>query len=192
MERPDPAPGPHDVVLRMRAVALNYRDLAIARGHYHIQVRPPLVPLSDGAGEVVAVGGKVTRFRVGDLACPLYFPDFIDGPIGARVARRRLGGPTDGVLSEMMCVNEEEAVRAPKHLARRGGGDTAGGPAHGLEFALPDRHGAPRRIRRGAGNRRRVDRGAAVCPRRGRPDHRGGARNASTKHGCANSASATS
>jgi len=50
---PDPVPGPHDVLLRMRAAALNYRDLAIAKGDYHVAVNPPLVPLSDGAGEVI-------------------------------------------------------------------------------------------------------------------------------------------
>ena len=54
--RPDPDPGPHDVVIRIRAAALNYRDLAIARGNYHIGVRAPLIPLSDGAGDVVAIG----------------------------------------------------------------------------------------------------------------------------------------
>lgn len=114
--RPDPDPGPHDVVIRIRAAALNYRDLAIARGHYHIGVRAPLIPLSDGAGDVVAAGSKVTRFRVGDLACPVYLPDWIDGPISPRLGRRRLGGPSDGVLAEFVCINEEEAVRAPSHL----------------------------------------------------------------------------
>src|SRR5690348_9299023 len=79
-ERPDPVPGPADVVLRMRALSLNYRDLAIARGHYHTAVEAPLVPISDGAGEVVAVGPEVTRFRKGDLVCPLYLPDWVDGP----------------------------------------------------------------------------------------------------------------
>ncbi|HKU98234.1 MAG TPA: NAD(P)-dependent alcohol dehydrogenase [Vineibacter sp.] len=117
LERPDPLPGAHDVVLRMRAAALNYRDLAIARGNYHVGVAPPLVPVSDGAGEVIAVGAQVTRFRPGDLACPVYLPDWIDGPVSPRVARRRLGGPSDGVLAEFMCVNEEAAVRAPSHLA---------------------------------------------------------------------------
>jgi NADPH:quinone reductase-like Zn-dependent oxidoreductase len=116
VERPDPTPGQHDIVLRMRAASLNYRDIAIERGNYHIQVAPPLVPLSDGAGEVIAVGAKVNRFRIGDLACPLYLPDWIDGPVSSRMARRRLGGPTDGVLTEMMCLNEEEAVRVPSHL----------------------------------------------------------------------------
>jgi NADPH:quinone reductase-like Zn-dependent oxidoreductase len=116
VERPDPTPGPHDIVLRMCAAALNFRDLAIVSGHYHVGVSPPLVPLADGAGEVVAVGREVSRFRIGDLACPSYLPDWIDGPIRARLARRRLGGPTDGVLSELMCLHEEEAVRAPRHL----------------------------------------------------------------------------
>src|SRR5579875_1013846 len=118
VERPDPAaPGPREIVLKLRAAALNYRDLAIAAGTYHVGVCPPLVPLSDGAGEVVAAGSKVTRFRVGDLACPVYLPDWLDGPISPRVARRRLGGPSDGVLQEFMRLSEEEAVRAPHHLA---------------------------------------------------------------------------
>lgn len=116
VERPDPEPGPHDVVLKMHAVALNFRDLAIVSGHYHVQVEPPLVPLSDGAGEVVAVGPRVTRFRVGDLACPIYLPDWIDGPLQPRAAARRLGGPSDGVWASRMCVHEQEAVRAPSHL----------------------------------------------------------------------------
>ncbi|MHB1954569.1 MAG: zinc-dependent alcohol dehydrogenase family protein [Sulfobacillus sp.] len=115
-QRPDPIPGPHDVVLKMRAVALNYRDVAIARGHYHAKMEAPLIPLSDGAGEVVSAGEKVTRLRVGDLACPVYLPDWIDGPIHPRLMRRRLGGPNDGVLAEMILLNEEEVVRAPAHL----------------------------------------------------------------------------
>jgi NADPH:quinone reductase-like Zn-dependent oxidoreductase len=81
VERPDPAPGPHDIVLRMRAASLNFRDLAIIRGNYHVDVLAPLVPLSDGAGEVIRIGNEVTRFRVGDLACPTYLPEWIDGPI---------------------------------------------------------------------------------------------------------------
>lgn len=116
IEIPDPKPGPYDVVLRMRAVALNYRDLAIARGHYHIDVDPPLIPISDGAGEVIEVGNKVTRLRVGELACPTYLPTWIDGPFRSGIARRRLGGPNDGVLSELFCTNEEGVVSAPDHL----------------------------------------------------------------------------
>lgn len=116
VERPDPVPGERDIVLRMRAVALNYRDLAIMRGEYHARVSPPLVPLSDGAGEVVRVGTAVTRFRVGDLACPIYLPDWVDGPIRPHHGNRRLGGPGDGVLAELVCLSEDEAVRAPGHL----------------------------------------------------------------------------
>lgn len=117
VERPDPDPGPGQIVIRLEAVALNYRDLAIARGHYHVGVSPPLVPLSDGAGRVVATGPGVTRFRQGDLVCPTYLPDWIDGPISPQITRRRLGGPSDGVLSEYVCVNEDSAVFAPAHLS---------------------------------------------------------------------------
>jgi NADPH:quinone reductase-like Zn-dependent oxidoreductase len=116
VRRPDPEPGPHDVVLRMRAAALNFRDLAIMRGEYHVEVGLPLVPLSDGAGEVVQVGAEVTRLRVGDLACPVYLPNWTDGPLRPRHGARRLGGPNDGVLSELMCLPEGEVVRVPGFL----------------------------------------------------------------------------
>jgi NADPH:quinone reductase-like Zn-dependent oxidoreductase len=72
IERPEPEPGPHDIVIRMRAAALNFRDLAMIRGKYHIGVSPPLVPLSDGAGEVAHVGKAVAfparRTRLPDLS----------------------------------------------------------------------------------------------------------------------------
>ncbi|WP_394821781.1 NAD(P)-dependent alcohol dehydrogenase [Pendulispora albinea] len=116
VERPDPTPGPYDMVVRMLAASLNFRDLAMARGHYHADTKAPMVPLSDGVGEVVQIGASVTRFQIGDRVCPTYLPDWIDGPLQPAKARRRLGGPSDGVLTEAMCVHEEAAVRAPRHL----------------------------------------------------------------------------
>lgn len=112
-----PEVGPGQALLRMRAAALNFRDLAIASGRYHVGVAPPLIPLSDGAGEVVAVGAGVTKVAVGDLACPVYLPDWVKGPINPGAARRRLGGPSDGVLAEYLCVDQEDLVRAPGHLS---------------------------------------------------------------------------
>src|SRR5262249_5113616 len=64
----------------------------------------------------IAIGKDVTRFHVGDVVCPTYLPDWHHGPIEASRVRRRLGGPTDGVLTELMCVHEAEAVHAPTHL----------------------------------------------------------------------------
>ncbi len=115
-ERPVPSFGPRDLLLRMRAASLNYRDLAIARGEYG-RYRLPLVLGSDGVGEVIEAGAEVTRFAVGDRVCPIDTPDWIAGEPDERTLQRRLGGPLDGVLSELMVVSEEAAVAAPAHLS---------------------------------------------------------------------------
>lgn len=110
-----PEPKPHEILVRLGAASLNYRDLSIARGDYG-RYPLPLIPLSDGAGTVVAAGSEVRRFHVGDRVCPSYVPDWIDGPIQEETAKRRLGGPADGVLRELMCVHEDAAVHVPSHL----------------------------------------------------------------------------
>lgn len=115
VERPVPSPGSRQMVLRVRAVSLNYRDLAIARGTYGAYPLP-LVPGSDAAGEVVQVGADVRRFAVGDAACLSYVPDWVDGPVRAETAQRRLGGPVPGVLSEYVVADESAVVRSPAHL----------------------------------------------------------------------------
>jgi NADPH:quinone reductase-like Zn-dependent oxidoreductase len=114
-ERPRPEPGPGEVLLRLRAVSLNYRDVAILRGTYGSFPRP-LVPVSDGVGEVVAVGTGVQRFQVGDRVIPAYVPDWLQGPPTEEGTRRRLGGPLEGLLREYACIREEAAVAAPAHL----------------------------------------------------------------------------
>lgn len=115
-QRPRPAsPGAGQLLLRQRAAALNFRDLAIARGEYGSYARP-LVPGSDAVSEVVEVGAGVTRFRIGDRVCPLDTPGWSAGPPEERALRDRLGGPSGGVLTEWLVVSEEAAVAAPAHL----------------------------------------------------------------------------
>ncbi|AKU97504.1 Alcohol dehydrogenase [Labilithrix luteola] len=110
-----PRPGPREILVRMRAAAMNQRDVLIAQGRYG-NFAAPLVPLSDGAGEVVEVGPAVTRFGKGDRVIPTYVPDWIAGPVREGVGARRLGGPNPGTLRELMAVHEEAAVRAPSNL----------------------------------------------------------------------------
>jgi len=115
VERPIPNPGPRQILVQVRAASINFRDVAIARGDYGA-FQAPLVPLSDAAGTVVARGREVTRFTVGDLVCPVYVPDWRAGALTEAAARRRLGGPNEGVLAEYLVLDEEDAVRAPAHL----------------------------------------------------------------------------
>jgi NADPH:quinone reductase-like Zn-dependent oxidoreductase len=117
-ERPDPpSPGAGQVLLRMLAASLNYRDLVMARrGYGRRSGELPLVPLSDGAGEVVAVGPGVTRVRVGDLVCPVFNQSWFAGPFREEHWAGTLGGPRDGVMQEYMLLSEEGVVRAPRHL----------------------------------------------------------------------------
>jgi NADPH:quinone reductase-like Zn-dependent oxidoreductase len=113
-ERPVPAPGPHELLVRIGAVSLNYRDRLVIEGVFIPDLALPFVPASDGAGEVVAVGEGVSRFRVGDRVMGIYIPGWIDGdgsgPEGDYVS---LGGPLPGVLAEYVVFNEQAVVATP-------------------------------------------------------------------------------
>jgi NADPH:quinone reductase-like Zn-dependent oxidoreductase len=116
-ERPTPEPGPGQVLLRMEAASLNYRDYVMASGGYGRRGGSlPLVPCSDGAGRVVAAGPGVTRVAVGDLVCPIFSQAWLSGPFREGHWGGTLGGPRDGVMQEFMVLSQEGVVRAPRHL----------------------------------------------------------------------------
>ena len=116
-ERPDPRPGPGEVLVRVRAVSLNYRDLLTVRGQYNPKQKLPLIPCSDGAGEVVEVGAGVTRMKVGERVCANFAQRWIAGLPTREKLRSTLGGPLDGMLAELAVLSEEGVVRAPGHLS---------------------------------------------------------------------------
>jgi len=112
-----PAPGPHDVLVRVAAVALNYRDLVVAAGSFLPDLRMPFTPCSDAAGVVEAVGANVTRFRVGDRVTTVYRQRWRDGVPGPEEMGNSLGGPLDGVLAEQIVLPEQGLVATPAHLS---------------------------------------------------------------------------
>lgn len=115
-ERPVPVPAAGQLLVRVKAASINYRDLALVRGDYGTGVRYPLVPLSDGAGEVVSVGEGVTRFAPGDRVIFAMRPEWREGQPTRRAVTTSLGLTLDGVLSEYRVAGEEEVVRTPAHL----------------------------------------------------------------------------
>jgi len=115
-ELASPELGPNDVRVRVRAVALNYRDLMVARGSYLVAAGRALVPASDGAGEVIAVGSSVRRFKVGDRVVTTFFPNWIDGAPTPEKTAQAPGGNVDGVLAEEITASESSLVSVPKHL----------------------------------------------------------------------------
>lgn len=115
--RPDPAPGPHDVLLEMKAASLNYRDVLAVNGGYAPRAQPPLIPVSDGVGVVIAAGAAVTRVRIGDRVCPMFFQDWIGGEARQAKMFTSLGGPVDGTLAQLMCLGEQGVAVVPEHLS---------------------------------------------------------------------------
>lgn len=114
---PDPAPGPGELVIAVRACSLNYRDSLLLKGGYPRNRTYPVIPLSDGAGEVVAIGAGVTRFQVGDRVAANFMRDWISGPINERALLSSLGGGIDGMLAERVCLPETSVVAIPTHLS---------------------------------------------------------------------------
>jgi NADPH:quinone reductase-like Zn-dependent oxidoreductase len=105
------------VLIRVRAVSLNYRDLMVVKGLYNPKMALPRVPCSDGAGEVVAIGDGVTRVRVGDRVCGIFMQRWLDGPLTAERSKEALGGDVDGMLTEYALLAEDGVVRFPEHLS---------------------------------------------------------------------------
>lgn len=117
VERPRPVAGPGEVLLRMRAASLNYRDLLMVQGSYNPRQPLPLVPLSDGVGEVVGLGEGVESSWLGRRVCPIFAQGWWSGEPTAAKLRTTLGGPLPGVLREYVAAPVSGVVEAPGHLS---------------------------------------------------------------------------
>ncbi len=117
VERPDPLPRSGQVVLKMKAFSINYRDLLVVNGVG--RWKPPLqrVPLSDGVGTVTATGAGVSRVKVGDRVAPIFYPKWLEGRVASEKMGQALGGAAaDGVLAEYTLFDEASLVHVPAHL----------------------------------------------------------------------------
>jgi NADPH:quinone reductase-like Zn-dependent oxidoreductase len=113
-----PQPGRGQVLVRMHAASINYRDLMIVNGRAARGAPPAnLVPLSDGAGEVVSIGPEVTRVKSGDRVAGCFMQTWIGGPIGPDDAASSMGGAIDGVLAEYRVFDQNGLVHLPTHLS---------------------------------------------------------------------------
>ncbi len=112
-----PSPERGQVLVRLRAASLNFRDLLIARGQYPGGAATSIVPLSDGAGEVVAIGAGCARLAVGDRVAGIFMQSWVGGKIVDADLGSALGGAIDGVLAEYRLFDEAGLVRLPDHLS---------------------------------------------------------------------------
>ena len=115
-ERLEPSPGFGQVLIKLRAASLNYRDLMVVKGLYNPKQPLPLIPLSDGVGEVVAIGEGVTRVKSGDRVAGTFFQNWLSGELTEAKAKSALGGAIDGLLAEYAVLHEDGVVHVPEHL----------------------------------------------------------------------------
>jgi NADPH:quinone reductase-like Zn-dependent oxidoreductase len=116
-ERPTPEAGPGQVLVKVHAVSLNYRDLLVVLGKYNPRLALPCIPCSDGAGEVIAVGSGATRFKPGQRVAGIFMQNWIEGTPNVEKQRGALGGDIDGMMAEYVVLSEDGLVEIPKHLS---------------------------------------------------------------------------
>jgi NADPH:quinone reductase-like Zn-dependent oxidoreductase len=117
VDLPMPKPAYRQVLVKVAACSLNFRDLAIVIGKYRMPVKSNVIPLSDGAGEVVEVGPGVSRVKAGDRVAGCFFQRWVGGAPGAETHHSALGGSLDGMLAEYVVLEEDGVVRLPAHLS---------------------------------------------------------------------------
>jgi NADPH:quinone reductase-like Zn-dependent oxidoreductase len=117
VELPTPSPAPGEVLIHVRAISLNFRDLMVVKGTYNPRMKLPRIPCSDGAGEVVAVGEGVTAWKPGDRVAAIFMQNWLEGALTRGKSRGALGGDIDGMLAEFVVLRESGLVRIPQHLS---------------------------------------------------------------------------
>jgi len=116
VDRPEPKPGANQVLVRMHAWSLNYRDFLTVTGRYNPRMKLPQVPLSDGAGEIVAIGSGVKSVKPGDRVANTFFERWVSGAATDESARTALGAGRDGVLAEYVVLHEDGVIPIPEYL----------------------------------------------------------------------------
>jgi NADPH:quinone reductase-like Zn-dependent oxidoreductase len=117
VDAPVPQPGAHQVLIKVYATSINRHDIFVWHGQFPVGPRQTLVPMSDGAGEVVATGAAVTRFHNGDRVAGIFFQNWISGPAPGNVGQGSLGSSVDGMLSQFVALDEAGVVKIPKTLS---------------------------------------------------------------------------
>ena len=116
-ERTTPQPGPGEVLVKIHAVSLNYRDLLMVKGLYNPKLKLPRIPCSDGSGEVVALGEGVSAWKLGDRVAGIFMQNWLDGPPTPAKTKGALGGDIDGMLAEYVVLGATGLVSVPDHLS---------------------------------------------------------------------------
>jgi NADPH:quinone reductase-like Zn-dependent oxidoreductase len=117
IDMPEPSVGANEVLVRIRANSINYRELLILRGGYDRNKKLPVIPASDGVGEVVDIGENVTAFQRGDRVAGTFFRDWVSGAATEKQMNTALGGGIDGTLAEYVVFPEHGLVNLPEHLS---------------------------------------------------------------------------
>ena len=116
-ERATPEPGSGQVLVKVHAISLNYRDLMMVKGLYNPKLKLPRVPCSDGAGEVIAAGEGVSLWKAGDRVAGIFMQNWTDGVATPEKTKGALGGDVDGMLAEYVVLDEKGLVEIPEHLS---------------------------------------------------------------------------